>query len=149
MTNLDSIIKGRDITLPTNIHRVKAMVFPVVMYRCANWTIKKAEGWRIGAFQLRCWRRLLRVPWTARRSKSVHPKGKWKKVKLFSCVWLFAAPWTVAHQAPLSMGFSKQEYWSGLPFPSPGDLPDPGIQTQVSCIAGRCFNRWTTREAPS
>ena len=67
-TNLDSIIKGRDITLPTNIHRVKAMVFPVVMYRCKSWTIKKAEGWRIGAFQLRCWRRLLRVPWTGNRS---------------------------------------------------------------------------------
>ena len=68
MTNLDSIFNNRDITLPTKIHRVKAMVFPVVMYRCKCWTIKKAESQRTGAFELWCWRRLLRVPWTARRS---------------------------------------------------------------------------------
>ena len=67
MTNLDSILKSRDITLPTKVHLVKAMVFPVVMYGCESWTIKKAERWRIDAFQLWCWRRLLRVPWTARR----------------------------------------------------------------------------------
>ena len=68
MTNLDSTFKSRDITLPTKIHLVKAMVFPIVMYRCESWTIKKAEGQRIDAFLLWCWRRLLRVPWTARRS---------------------------------------------------------------------------------
>ena len=68
MTNLDSILKSRDITLPTNIHLVKAMVFPAVMYGCESWTIKKAEQWRTDAFELWCWRRLLRVPWTARRS---------------------------------------------------------------------------------
>ena len=68
MTNLDSILKSRDITLPTNIHLVKAIVFPVVMYGCESWTTKKAECQRIDAFQLWCWRRLLRVPWTARRS---------------------------------------------------------------------------------
>ena len=68
MTNLDSIFKSRDITLPTNIHLVKAMVIPVVMYRCESWTVKKAERQRIDAFELWCWRRLLRVPWTARRS---------------------------------------------------------------------------------
>ena len=68
MTNLDSILKSRDITLLTKVHLVKAMVFPVVMYGCDNWTIKKAEHWRIYAFELWCWRRLLRVPWTARRS---------------------------------------------------------------------------------
>ena len=68
MTNLDSILKSRDITLPTEIHLVKAMVFPVVMYECESWTIKKAERQRIDAFELWCWRRLLRVPWTARRS---------------------------------------------------------------------------------
>ena len=68
MTNLDSILKSRDITLLTKVHLVKAMVFSVVMYGCENWTIKKAECWRIGAFELWCWRRLLRVPWTARRS---------------------------------------------------------------------------------
>ena len=68
MTNLDSILKSRDITLPTKVHLVKAMVFPVVMYGCESWTIKKAECQRIDAFELWCWRRLLRVPWTARRS---------------------------------------------------------------------------------
>ena len=68
MTNLDSIFKSRDITLPTNVHLVKAMVFPVVMYGCERWTVKKAERRRTDAFELRCWRRLLRVPWTARRS---------------------------------------------------------------------------------
>ena len=68
MTNLDSILKGRDITLLTKVHIDKAMVFPVVMYRCENWTIEKAECQRIDAFELWCWRRLLRVPWTARRS---------------------------------------------------------------------------------
>ena len=68
MTNLDSILKSRDITLPTKVHLVKAMVFPVVMYGCESWTIKKAECRRIDAFELWCWRRLLRVPWTARRS---------------------------------------------------------------------------------
>ena len=68
MTNLDSILKSRDITLPTQVRLVKAMVFPVVMYGCESWTVKKAEHQRIDAFELWCWRRLLRVPWTARRS---------------------------------------------------------------------------------
>ena len=68
MTNLDSILKSRDVTLPAKVHLVKAMVFPVVMYRCESWTIKKAERQRIDAFELWCWRRLMRVPWTARRS---------------------------------------------------------------------------------
>ena len=91
MTNLDSILKSRDITLPTNICLVKAMVFPVVMYGCESWTIKKAEHWRIDAFELWCWKRLLRVLWTARRSnqsilKEVSPKysleGLMLKLKL-------------------------------------------------------------------
>ena len=68
MTNLDSILKSRDMTLSTKVHLVKAVVFPVVMYGCESWTIKKAESQRIDAFELRYWRRLLRVPWTARRS---------------------------------------------------------------------------------
>ena len=68
MTNLDSILKSRDITLPTKVRLFKAMVFPVVMYGCESWTIKKAEHQRIDAFELWCWRRLLRVPWTARKS---------------------------------------------------------------------------------
>ena len=71
MTNLDSILKSRDITLLTKVHLVKAMIFLVVMYRCESWTIKKAEYQRIDAFELRCWRRLLRVPWTAGRSNQL------------------------------------------------------------------------------
>ena len=76
MTNLESIFKSRDITLPTKVRLVKAMVFPVVMYGCESWTIKKAERQRIDAFQLWCWRRLLRVPWTARKSilKEISPE---------------------------------------------------------------------------
>ena len=91
MTNLDSIFKSRDITLPTKVRLVKAMVFPVVMYGCDNWTVKKAESQRIDAFELWCWRRLLRVPWTARRSnqsilKELNPgvslEGMMLKLKL-------------------------------------------------------------------
>ena len=91
MTNLDSILKNRDITLPTKVHLVKAMVFPVVMYGCESWTVKKAERRRIDAFELWCWRRLLRVPWTARRSsqsilKEISPgcslEGMMLKLKL-------------------------------------------------------------------
>ena len=75
MINLDSILKSRDITLPTNVHQVKAMIFPVVMYGCESWTVKKSERRRIDAFELWCWRRLLRVPWTARRSNQSILKG--------------------------------------------------------------------------
>ena len=91
MTNLDSILKSRDITLPTNVCLVKAMVFPVVIYGCESWTIKKAEHWRINVFEMWCWRRLLRVPWAARRSnqsilKEISPeyslKGLMLKLKL-------------------------------------------------------------------
>ena len=89
MTNLDSILKSRDITLPTKVRVVKAMVFPVVMYGCESWTVKKAERWRIDAFELWCWRRLLRVPWTARRSnqsilKEISPEYslEWLMLKL-------------------------------------------------------------------
>ena len=83
MTNLNSILKSRDVTLPTKVHLVKAMVFPVVMYGCECWTMKKAERQRIDAFELWCWRRLLRVPWTARRSnqsilKEISPGCTWK-----------------------------------------------------------------------
>ena len=91
MTNLDSIFKSRDITLPTKVHLVKAMVFPLVMYGCESWTVKKTECRRIDAFELWCWRRLLRVPWTARRSnqstqKKINPgislEGMMLKLKL-------------------------------------------------------------------
>ena len=79
MTNLDSVLKSRDITLPTKVHILKAMVFPVISYRCETWTIQKAKHQRIDAFKLWCWRRLLRVPWTARRSnqsilKEINPE---------------------------------------------------------------------------
>ena len=74
MTNLDSILKSRDITLPTKVHPVKAMVFPVVVYGCESWTIKKGECRRIDAFELWCWRRFLRVPWTERKSNQSIPK---------------------------------------------------------------------------
>ena len=91
MTNLDSVLNSRDITLPTKVHIVKAMVFPVVMYGCEGWTLKKAEHQRIDAFELWCWRRFLRVPWTARRSnqsilKEINPEysleGLMLKLKL-------------------------------------------------------------------
>ena len=75
MTNLDSILKSRDITLPTKVHLGKVMFFPIVVYGCENWTIKKAEHRRIDAFELWCWKRFLRVPWMARRSNLVNPKG--------------------------------------------------------------------------
>ena len=75
MTNLDSIFKSRDITLPTKVHLIKATLFPVVMYGCASWTIKMADRQRIDVFVLWCWRRLLGVPWTAKRSKPVNTKG--------------------------------------------------------------------------
>ena len=95
MTNLDSILKNRDIAMPTKVHLVKAMIFPIVMYGCESWTIKKAECQRIDAFELWCWRRLLRVPWTARRSnqsilKEISPEysleGLMLKLKLNTLV---------------------------------------------------------------
>ena len=91
MTNLDSVLKSRDLALPTKVHLVKAMVFPVVKYGCESWTIKKAEHQRIYAFELWCWRRFLRVPWTVRRSNqsilkesvlNIHLKGLMLKLKL-------------------------------------------------------------------
>ena len=87
MINLDSILKSRDITLPTNVHLVKAVIFPVVMYGCESWTVKKAECRRIDAFELWCWRRLLRVPWTARRSnqyilKEISPECSLERMML-------------------------------------------------------------------
>ena len=96
MTNLDSILKSRDITLRTKICLVKAMVFPVVVYGCESWTVKKAEHRRIDAFELWCWRRLLRVSWTARRSKEiqpVHPKG--------DLSWVFIGKTDVEAETPI------------------------------------------------
>ena len=219
MTNLDSILKSTDIILPTKVHLVKATVFPVVMYGCESWTIKKAERWRIDAFELWCWRRLLRVPWTARRSnqsiiREISPEYLLERLMLKLKLQYFGhlmqrtdtvektlmlgmieggrrrgrqrmrwlggttdsmdvslskfresvmeqgglacySPWghkeldtterlnwtelinlvaaakslqacptlcdpiDSSHQAPPSLGFSRQEHWSGLPFPSP------------------------------
>ena len=87
MTNLDTIFESRDITLPTKVHLVKAMIFPVVMYGCESWTVKKADCQRIDAFELWCWRRLLRVPWTARRSnqsilKEISPESSLEGLRL-------------------------------------------------------------------
>ena len=93
MTNLDRILKSRDLTLPTKICLVKAMVFLLVMYECESWTIKKAEPRKIDAFELWCWRRLLRVPWTARTIKPVHPKGN-------QC-WIFIGRTDAKAEAPV------------------------------------------------
>ena len=120
MTNLDSILKSRDITLPTKVRLVKAMVFPVVMYGCESWTVKKAERRRIDAFELWCWRRLLRVPWTARWSnqsilKEISPEYSLEGLML-----------------KLKRQYSGHLMWradsSGLPFSSLGYPPNPGIK---------------------
>ena len=97
MTNLDSILKSRDITLPTKVRLVKTMVFPVVMYGCESWTVKKAECRRIDAFELWCWRRLLRVPWTARRSsqsvlKEISPEYSLEELMLKLKLWYLGHP---------------------------------------------------------
>ena len=93
MTNLDSILKSRDITLPTQVRLVKAMVSPVVMYGCESWTIKKAERWRIGVFELWCWRRLLTSPLDCKESKPVHPKGNQS--------WMFIRRTDVEAETPI------------------------------------------------
>ena len=98
MTNLDSILKSRDITLPTKVCLVKAMVFPVVMYGCESWTIKKAEGRRIDTFELWCWRRFLRVPWTARRSnqsilKEISPGNSLEGLMLKPILFQYFVTW--------------------------------------------------------
>ena len=115
MTNLDSILKNRDIILPTKVHLVKAMVFPVVMYGCESWTVKKAEHRKIDASELWCWRRLLRVPWTARRSnqsilKEISPgcslEGQMLKLKLQLVVdseaWHAAVRWVTNSRTRLN-----------------------------------------------
>ena len=196
MRNLDNVLTSRDITWLTKFHAVKAIVFPVVMYGCESWTIKKAEFQRIDTFELWCWRRLMRVPWTARRSTqsilreinlSIHWKDwswcwswssnplatwceeptQWRRLWCWeivrekglkgmtedemvgwhhllieysggglvtkSCLTL-ATQWTLTCQTTQSMEFSRQEYYSGLPFPSPGDLPDPGIEPKSPAL---------------
>ena len=122
MTNLDSILKSKDITLPTNVRLVKAMVFPVVMYGCESWAIKKAACQRTDAFELWCWRRLLRVPWTARRSKQSilkdsHPECSWKECWSWNSNTL--ATWYEEVRAPTQWAWvwvnSRSWWWTGRP----------------------------------
>ena len=114
MTNLDSIFKSRDITLPTKVHLVKAMVFPVVMYGCETWTVKKAESWRIDAFELCCWRRLLRVPRTARRSnqsilKEIIP-GISLEGMMLPGLWLsYAKSWLIGKDSDAGRDWGQEE----------------------------------------
>ena len=120
MTNLDSILKSRDIILPTNVCLAKAMVFPVVMYGCESWTIKKAEHQRIDAFELWCWRRLLRVPWTARRSnqsilKEISPEYSLEGVMLKLKLQYFGhLMWrTDSFKKTLMLGEGDSRRWDG------------------------------------
>ena len=127
MTNLDSIFKSRDITLPTKVRLVKAMVFPVVMYGCEIWTVKKAEHRRIDAFELWCWRRLLRVPWTAAAAKSLQ-----------SCLTL----WDPIDSIPPGSsvhGILQARILEWVATPSSRGSSPPRDQTSISCIAGGCF----------
>ena len=121
MTNLDSILKNRDITWPTKVRLVKAMVFPVVMYGCESWTVKKAECWKIDAFELWCWSRLLRFPWTARRSnqsilKEISPgyslEGLMLKLKLQSFGHLMWS--TDSLEKTLMLGKLKMRWLGGI-----------------------------------
>ena len=118
MTNLDSILKRRDITLSTKVRLVKVMVFPVVMYGCESWTIKKAELWRIDAFELQCWRRLLRIPWTARRSnqyilKEISPgcslEGLMLKLKLQYLWSPGAKSWLIGKDSDPGRDWAQEE----------------------------------------
>ena len=120
MTNLDSIFKSRDITLPTKVHLIKAMVFPVVMYGCESWTVKKAECGRIDAFELRCWRRLLRVPWTARRSnqsilKELSPGYSLERLKLKLKLQYFGhlmvKSWLIGKDPDAGRDWWQEEKW--------------------------------------
>ena len=114
MTNLDSVLKSRDITLPAKVHKVKATGFPVVMYGCESWTIKKAEHWRIDAFELWCWRRLLRVPWTARRLnqsilKEISPEYSLEGLMLKLKLQYFGLPMWRAHSLEKTPVLGKME----------------------------------------
>ena len=144
MTKLDSILKNRDITLPTKVHLVKAMVFPVVMNGCESWTIKKADHWRSDAFELWCWRRFLRVPWTTRRSNQSILKVSVSEVTQ-SCLTLCdpmvcSLPGSSVHGIFQSIVLE----WIAISF-SRGSS-QPRNQTQISHTAGRFFTDWAMRE---
>ena len=125
LTNLDSILKGRDITLPTKFYLVKAMVFPVIMYGCESWTMKKAEGWKIDAFELWCWRRLLRVPWTAGRSNWSFLKEISPRCKLQELVMDREACSAAVH------GFTKS--WTGLRDRTELNWTEPNMHLYILC----------------
>ena len=149
LTNLDSILKSRDITLPTKAHLVKAMVFPVVMYGCESWTIKKAEHWRTDAFELWCWGRLLRVPWTARSSnqsilKEINPEYSLERLMLKLKLQYFG------HQMRRADPFEKILILGKLKAGGEGDnrgwdgwMESPTLWTWVWVISGSWW--WTGR----
>ena len=120
MTNLDSIFKSRNITLPTKVHLVKGIVFPVVMYGCESWTLKKAECWRIDAFELWCWRRLLRVPWTARRSNQSILKETSPGCSLEDWFWSWNSN-TLATSCKELTHWKRPWCWEGLGAGGEGD----------------------------
>ena len=120
MTNLDSIFKSRDITLPTKVHLVKATIFPVVMYGCESWTVKKAESWRIDALELWCWRRLLRVPWTARRSNQSIQRKSVLGVHWKDWCWSWNSN-TLATSCEELTHWKRPWWWEGLRAGGEGD----------------------------
>ena len=147
MTNLDSILKSRDITLSTEVHLVKAMVFPVVMYRCESWTIKKAKCQRIDAFEQWCWRRLLRIPWTARRCnqsilKEISPDVHWK-----DWCWSWNSN-TLATWCQVLTHWKRPWCWERLEVGGEGENREwdgwMASPTQWTCIWGNSGSWWWT-----
>ena len=142
MTNLDSLSKSRDITLPTKVHQVKTVVFPVVMYGCESWTIKKAEHWRSDAFELWCWRRLLRVPWTARRSNQSNLHIHWK-----DWCWSWSSN-TLATWCKEPTHWKRPWCWERLKAGGEGDDRGSGVWmaslTQWTWVWAHSGRRWRT-----
>ena len=158
MTNLDSIFKSRDITLPTKVHLVKAMVFPVVMYGCESWTVKKAECKRIDAFELWCWRRLLRVPWTARRAnqsilKEISPgcslEGTMLKLKLQYCGHLMQQVDSLEKILMLGgiAGRKKRGRWRMRWLDGITDSTDMSLSELQEMGGLACCNSWSHKES--
>ena len=156
MTNLNSILKRRDITLPTKVHPVKAMVFPVVMYGCESWTVKKAEHWRIDAFELWCWRRLLRIPWTARRFnqsilKEISPRISWEemmlKLKPHAKSWLIGKDSDAGRDWGLEEKGQTEDEMAGWHYRLHGHEFEltPGVGDGQGGLA--CCNSWGCKES--
>ena len=155
MTNLDTILKGRGITLPTKVHLVKAMVFPVVMYGCESWAVTKAERRRIDAFELWCWRRLLRVPWTARRSnqsvlKEISPGCSLEGLKsllmkamaIHSSTLAWKIPWTEEPGRLQSMGSRSRTRLSDFTFTFQFHALEKEMATHSSVLAWTVGPGW-------